>query len=128
MLLRQKIKLAFTIVSVLLSAQVYGQKYSKEVEEIVFEASEHYRMAQEIGHRAEFDKALKLYLKADSLQPNHPEISYSIGVCYSITDHKMLALPYLEKAKKGGVSYYDVDFYLASAYHLAHRFQEAITL
>ncbi|MFN3405656.1 MAG: OmpA family protein [Cytophagaceae bacterium] len=91
------------------------------------EATELYRMA-ETGDLSGYRKALRLFLKADSLYPNDPMISYSVGVCYSHTDHRIAALPFLEKAKKGGVKFPDLDFHLACSYHLGHRFQDALSL
>jgi len=105
----------------------FAQENKREVKKITQQAAEYYRLGQE-GDLDGYVKALRLYLLADSLQPNDPEINYSIGVCYSNTDHKLAALPYLEKAKKGGITYPDLDFDLACSYHLAHRFNEALAL
>lgn len=125
MLLRNKSIL--TIFLFIICFQLQAQQLTKEAQKLVDEANEYFRQGKSGGLTA-YHRALNLFLKADSIQRGHPEISYSIGVCYSLTDDKRAALPYLEIAKEGKVPYYDVDFYLAGCYHLYHRFEEAIAL
>lgn len=122
-----RLKLIIALLLLLFHFNTNGQSNKKEVKKLTDEAANFFRIGKS-GDQEAFIKALNLFLIADSLQPDDPEISYSVGLCYNHTDHKLKALPYLEKAKSGGVKYPDLDYYLAVSYHLAHRFQEAITL
>ena len=127
MLITYRLKIALVILVIISFQQLFAQEHKKEVKKLVEAGSENYRMGEE-GELDGYLRALRMFLAADSLKPNDPDISYSIGACYSNTDHKLIALPYLEKAKKGGVTYPDLDYYLACSYHLDHRFKEAIAL
>ncbi|MCS6824497.1 MAG: OmpA family protein [Cytophagaceae bacterium] len=74
-----------------------------------------------------FKEALRLYLKLDSIKPNTPDYYYPIGVCYLSADDNLNALNYLEKfsanTKQLPIAFH---YYIARAYHLSHRFDEAI--
>ena len=50
----------------------------------------------------EYEKALPLYLKADSMQSGVATVDYGIGICYVYSIHHERSLPYLEKAYKEG--------------------------
>jgi outer membrane protein OmpA-like peptidoglycan-associated protein/tetratricopeptide (TPR) repeat protein len=125
--MRLSLKPAFIIFSLFTGLQSFAQENKKEVKKLSEEAFEYYKIGQ-TGNIGAYHKALNIFLKADSLQPNDPSLCYSIGLCYSNVDQKLAALPYLEKAKKGKVDYPDLNFNLACSYHLAHRFQEALLL
>ena len=88
-------------------------------------------MAQNYFDNEQFDKALPLYLKLDSIEPNKFETKYYIGACYlnSIYD-KTKGIPYLEYALKHGEKFLpSVIFYdLAKLYHLNYQFDEAIEM
>ncbi len=93
---------------------------------------------------ADYDDALPLLLKVDSLKPGDPKVNYEIGICYIHSMHQERALPYFKHAKEYGykdegepdlylsiVQKYvseDLDFNLARAYHLHHEFDKAIEL
>ncbi len=90
----------------------------------------------------EYDKALELWLKLDSISPEDPKYNYFIGVCYMHSLHQERALDYLKFAKSKGYDTYDdyiieldfhehftsldIDFNLGRAYHLHHEFDKAI--
>jgi len=122
-----RLKVIFALLLLLFHFNTNGQSNKKEVKKLIDEAANYFRIGKS-GDQEAFTKALNLFLLADSLQPDDPEISYSVGLCYNHTDQKLKAMPYLEKAKAGGVRYDDLDYYLAVSYHLSHRFEEAIAL
>jgi len=72
--------------------------------------------------------ALPLYLTLDSLYPNVPKYMFPIGVCYiNTTGDQVNALVYLEKCKLKPNQYPPtLHYYLGRAYHLSHRFNDAI--
>jgi outer membrane protein OmpA-like peptidoglycan-associated protein/tetratricopeptide (TPR) repeat protein len=76
----------------------------------------------------EYEQALEYLLKADKLKPQNPDLSYRIGICYVRLNHELASLPFLEVAKAGGVKEKELNLHLAEAYHIAHRFDEAIKL
>ena len=126
MLLKNIFKITLAVV-IIFSYQLVSAQGKKQVKQLLEAGNEQYRLAEE-GDWQGYIRALQLYLAADSIKPNDPEVSYSVGACYSHTDHKLAALPYLETAKKGGIKYPDLDYYLGCSYHLADRFDEAIAL
>ncbi|MBI9069598.1 MAG: PD40 domain-containing protein [Salinivirgaceae bacterium] len=86
------------------------------------------KTANNLFDNEEFDKALPLFLKIDSLTEDY-QIQYRIGACYLNTKYERLkALPFLEKISKLTTVevplavYYD----LGGLYHYTYRFDEAI--
>jgi hypothetical protein len=75
----------------------------------------------------QFEEAYPLYAQLTSLYNKNPDYNFRLGVCmlYASED-KEKPIPFLELASK----YPDVDkevfFYLAKAYHLNYRFDDAI--
>jgi hypothetical protein len=75
----------------------------------------------------QFEEAYPLYAQLTSLYNKNPDYNFRLGVCmlYASED-KEKPIPFLELAAK----YSDVDkevfFYLAKAYHLNYRFDDAI--
>lgn len=74
-----------------------------------------------------FPTALPLYLTLDSLRPNTGNYNYQIGVCYVVVEDNVNAIKYLEKC----IAVDDkhpaaLNYYLGKAYHLSHKFDEAI--
>ncbi|HXA01244.1 MAG TPA: OmpA family protein [Cytophagaceae bacterium] len=110
--------IAFLLITFSYSA-LQAQDNSKEFKKLVAEGKENLDIE-------EYDAALVSFLKADKLKPKDPELSDLIAQCYLGLgdDHK--ALPYLLSAKEGGIKNPDIDFNLGRAYHLAHKFPEAI--
>jgi outer membrane protein OmpA-like peptidoglycan-associated protein/tetratricopeptide (TPR) repeat protein len=100
---------------------LFAQDHKKEIKKFTEQGNENFVAGN-------YAAALESFLKAYQFQPEDPMLSYSVGICYSNLDQKLVALPYLEKAKKGGVTFPDLDFNLAGSYHLAHRFEEAVSL
>jgi tetratricopeptide (TPR) repeat protein len=92
----------------------------REVVQMESDAYRHYRDLN-------FQEALPLYLKLDSLQPNHPKYIFPIGVSYLYFSKINLAIPYLEACKdKKEIKSASLDYYLGKAYHLNGQFDKAI--
>jgi outer membrane protein OmpA-like peptidoglycan-associated protein len=70
--------------------------------------------------------ALPIYEKLDSLVPNQGKFIYRTGVCYFNSDHKKECLPYFLRCQELKYPQADLDFYIASGYHLNHDFDLAI--
>lgn len=85
-----------------------------------------------------FEDALLVYKKWDSIYPNNANLNFKIGYCYAnMSSDKPRAIPYLEKASGSVVQEYlgdalemnapvDLYFYLAQAYHVDYKFGKAI--
>jgi hypothetical protein len=76
----------------------------------------------------EFVKAYPLYTQLVSLYKKDPDYNYRLGVCmlYSVED-KEKAIPYLEFALRSPSEIEkEAYFYLAKAYHLNYRFDDAV--
>ncbi|HVD99584.1 MAG TPA: OmpA family protein [Cytophagaceae bacterium] len=85
------------------------------------------REAEAYFHANEFHVALPMLLKLDSLRPNTENYQYPIGVCYVALDDNINALKYLEKCLASGNKHpAALHYYLGHAYHLSHRFDDAI--
>lgn len=85
------------------------------------------KQAAKLFDNEEFEEAYPLYTQLTSIYPKDPNYNYRIGVCmlYSIED-KELPVSYLEFASKKSEVDKEVFFYLAKAYHLNYRFDDAI--
>lgn len=99
---------------------VYGQTAFASEEELK-------QQALRLFEDDEFEEAYPLYSQLASLYPKDPNYNYRLGVCMLYaSDDKEKAIPFLEyAAKKPGVEK-EVLFYLAKAYHLNYRFDDAI--
>lgn len=76
----------------------------------------------------EYVKAYPLYTQLVSLYKKDPDYNYRLGVCmlYSVED-KEKAIPYLEFALRSPNEIEkEAYFYLAKAYHLNYRFDDAV--
>ncbi|MFL5762805.1 MAG: hypothetical protein ACJ77K_02615 [Bacteroidia bacterium] len=75
----------------------------------------------------EFEEAYPLYSQLASIYPKDPNYNYRLGVCMLYaSDDKEKPIPFLEfAAGKPGVDK-EALFYLARAYHLNYRFDDAI--
>ncbi len=74
----------------------------------------------------DYETALTYFLKSDSLDGNDQDVSYLISLSFFRSDQKLKALPFLLKAKAGGIKEPELDLYLGEAYHLSHKFEKAI--
>lgn len=83
-----------------------------------YNATEYYRLS-------EYQKALPLLLKVDSIKPNQGSIIYKIGVSHYNNGHRILAFPYLKKAETLGSKDIYLDYYLGRCYHLFHKFDSS---
>lgn len=75
----------------------------------------------------QFEEAYPLYAQLASLYNKDPNINYRLGVCmlYASED-KEKPIPFLELASTSADCEKEVFFYLAKAYHLNYRFDDAI--
>ncbi len=107
-----------------LTSNIYAQKEH-------FNKHKIQKLAENYFDNAQFDKALPLYLKLDTLIPDNFEIKYYIGACYlNSAFDKTKGIPYLEYALKHGESYLPnvIFFDLANLYHLNYQFDDAINM
>jgi outer membrane protein OmpA-like peptidoglycan-associated protein/tetratricopeptide (TPR) repeat protein len=74
----------------------------------------------------QYQLAVASYLKAQALSPDDPGVNYSIAICYIKSYQAKYALPYLERARKGGIPDPEMDYYFGVSYHQLHRIDEAI--
>lgn len=100
-----------------------------------------YRTAEDYLLEENFIAALPLYLQLDSLEKGNANVNFKIGLCYmNQGGFKIKAIPYLQEALKN-VSEYYVEYsmkekraplvtysYLAKAYQLDYKFDEAIAM
>ncbi|HYG53246.1 MAG TPA: hypothetical protein VD905_20240 [Flavobacteriales bacterium] len=86
------------------------------------EAEEHYK-------HNNFLMAIPVYKNLLKLERDHVGYSYKLGLCYLKTNvDKTHAIPYLEKAYKAGKYPHDLPYYLAYAYALDYRFDDALKI
>jgi hypothetical protein len=75
----------------------------------------------------EFEEAYPLYSQLTSIYPKDPNYNYRLGVCMLYaSDDKEKPIPFLEFAAGKPEVEKEVFFYLARAYHLNYRFDDAI--
>lgn len=87
------------------------------------------KQANNLFDNEEFVKAYPLFSQLLSLYPKDPQYNYKFGTCLLYASgNKEKAIPYLEYAAKRQKQNVDpeVYYYLARAYHLNYRFNEAI--
>jgi outer membrane protein OmpA-like peptidoglycan-associated protein len=130
--------LIFSIFSLATVSFVFGQNVTekKEVQNDNLLAK-----ADEFLFFKDYNHALPVFLKLDSLNPKNAVVNYSIGLCYlKSTANKKKAIPYLEFAAgniRSGVtkesesaSEVPIEVYLnlARAYHLDYKLDDAINM
>jgi len=92
---------------------------NRAVKKLEQEAVSYYQTEQ-------YQKALILFEKLDSLKAGDAEIPFRIGVCMFNLDRKRESLPYFQKAQSLGYTFLDINYYLGRISHLNHQFDEAI--
>ena len=104
------------VINITVNAQ---QKYATE--------AELKKGASELFEADEFDKAFPLYSQLTSIYPKDPDYNYRLGVCmiYAFED-KEKPIRFLEFASIHPEVDREVLYYLAKAYHLNYRFDDAI--
>ncbi|HPS84043.1 MAG TPA: hypothetical protein PLA88_06990, partial [Bacteroidales bacterium] len=85
-----------------------------------------------------YEEALEIYLKWDSVYPNNANLNFKIGYCYAnMSSDKPRAIPYLEKAASSVVREYVGDYIESNApvdlfmllgivYHIDYKFNKAV--
>ncbi len=85
------------------------------------------KQASKLYEDDEFEKAYPMYSQLVSLYRKDPTYNYRLGVCMLFaSDEKDRAITFLEFASKQHDIDREVFFYLAKAYHLNYRFDDAI--
>jgi outer membrane protein OmpA-like peptidoglycan-associated protein/tetratricopeptide (TPR) repeat protein len=124
-------KLLFNILfALILFVNIFCGSENIQAQEIIQNKKKLQKLANEYFDNEEFNKALPLLLKLDSLIPDNFEIKYDIGACYLNTPYeKTKGIPFLEFAlEKGGSLLPNAVFYdLGTLYHINYQFDEAIT-
>lgn len=113
-------KLLFILLFVLTSLQGWCQLNANERRML--------KNANSYFEHEEFEKALPLLLKIDSLIEDYT-VKYRIGACYLNTNYERLkALPFLEEIAQSATIDIPliVHFDLGNLYHYTYRFKEAI--
>lgn len=73
----------------------------------------------------DYYNALDIYKEIWAKDSSDAKLAYQVGFCmYNMRSTKSGALPYFEKALKGGVE--KASYYLGNLYHLDFRFEEAL--
>ena len=76
-----------------------------------------------------YEEAVDDYLSLYAEQPEVGKHAYNIAVCYlNMDENKTKAIPYLEKLVHNEKHDPNTEYLLAVAYHLANRFDEAISM
>lgn len=85
------------------------------------------KQAAKLFNEEDFEKAYPLYSQLLSLYRKDPNYNFRLGVCMLFaSDEKERAITFLEFATKNKDVEKESFFYLAKAYHLNYRFDEAI--
>jgi len=97
------------------NGQVIPGNYDKNLRN-----AETYMLSEEYGG------ALPYLLEAWKVKNTDPKVAYDIMTCYVNTGREIMIIPYLQKARDGGIKDKKYDFYLGRANHLQHKFETAI--
>lgn len=85
------------------------------------------KQAAKLFDEEEFEKAYPLYTQLVSLYKKDPNYNFRLGVCMLYADvDREKPIPYLELSLRSEDVDKDATFYLAKAYHLNYRFDDAI--
>ncbi len=79
-----------------------------------------------MGGMVDFVHADILYEEALSLAPDDPELNLKMGLCQINGPFRHEALPYLLKAREGGMEYPPLDYLIGFAHQLHGQWNEAI--
>lgn len=108
--------------SVTLSAQNLGKGWKKDKK-----GQEKFFVAEELFYNGSYLNALEIYRELETKYPNADILHFRIGVCLlHKSDEVELAAGYLEAVKKSNPKALDIDYYIASAYHLNREYEKAI--
>ncbi len=122
----QKILLSFLLFSITLQiqAQIFGgNKFPRKGEE-----AELFEKAENELEGENYSDAVIAYEKLLADNPDEPILKFRLGICYlTMADKIEKALEYLEPIDYVQYSNENVEYYLARAYHLNSKYQEALT-
>lgn len=102
------------LTSILLSSGMFMSLFSQGTQYLIALKVD----AREYFHTQQYGKALDVYLKLDSLEPNVANHYYHIGACYMNMNHPEEAITYLRSCQdKSNELPNSYNFYMAKAYH-----------
>jgi len=131
LLARHKFYIALSFIMIVVSSSISAQK-ADEFKELFHEAE--FAFYSEMN----YERAVSIFLILNEMEPDNANVQYYIASCYlHMMGHKNKAIPYLEGAVKKATENYvygfkekgaplDAYFYLAYAYHVNDRLDEAI--
>lgn len=130
--MRYLIAITFTFATALLFAQnvEFDKDNFKDDKDGLKKAKENLKLGDEQYEQGAifYKAAIPFYEAANEFNPNNAELNYKLGKCYLSSIYKDKALPCLEKAIKLNPSIdNEVYFHLGKAYHLAMKWDDAIT-
>ncbi len=100
-----------------------GKGYKKDKPSILV-----FGRAEEYFENESYLQALPLYRSLEPLYGTNTYLIYKIGICLLYkSDETTKALEYLSTVKNNNPKAADIDLYLAYAYHLNERYDDAIT-
>src|SRR4051812_47686638 len=117
--MKKRLRFVFLLLSLVAVFKLTAQTFGSEAE---LKAQ-----ATKLFDDDQFEEAYPLYAQLASLYNKDPNYNYRLGVCmlYASED-KEKPIPFLEFAAKYPDTEKEVFFYLAKAYHLNYRFDDAI--
>lgn len=119
-----KTKLALLFLFIGVHSLIAQEKLSSKEEKALLEKAEAYYFDEDLQN---IPKALELFEKLSANKPSDPYYKLMEGICYTyFKNKKQLALEKLLEVKNQNSSFNEVNFYLAKAYAVNRRFDEAI--
>jgi len=131
MILSTKSKIPTILLFLLIASNTYAQR-ADEFKELFHEAEFAFFSEEN------YERALPIFLMLSDMEPDNANVKYYIASCYlHMMGQKSKAIPYLEGAVKKATENYiygfkekrapmDTYFYLAHAYHVNERLDDAI--
>jgi hypothetical protein len=120
--MRTIICMLFIAFSFTLSAQNLGKGWKKDKV-----GQEKFVVAEELFYNGTYLNALEIYRELEITYPDADILKFRIGVCLlHKSDEVESAAGYLEQVKQSNPKALDIDFYIASAYHLSREYEKAL--
>lgn len=121
--MRQGLIILFVIATSLsISAQNLGKGWKNDKK-----GQEQFFVAEELFYNQSYLNALEIYRELEAKYPDADILNFRIGVCLlHKTDEVEQSVGYLEKVKAKNPKALDIDYYIASAYHLTRQYDKAL--
>lgn len=85
------------------------------------------KKAREFSELDEYHNALNTYLEAWKIKSTDPQVAYEIALTYMRLNNEAKTYPFLIVAQQGGIKDDKMTLYFARAFHMQHKFSDAIT-